>query len=221
MPVDTKFIQKNERLLQHWLDKILPASAIAHDETGFSRRYGLRDGLPHHLIRVLDPALQSELGLPFDELSIPMRYLSALPVADCRVIIVENRTNLLTLPAIDRGIALGGVGDGVTRLRDISWLVDCDVVYWGDVDVDGLRILSNMRKILPGLKSMLMDDQALAQHENQMVDGNGKLLAPIGILTDSENAALAKCGKENLRLEQEKIPRDAVSAALSHSFGLE
>ena len=52
VPVDTKFIEKHGVVLKQWLDILLPASAIDVGETKFARRYGLRDGRPHHLIRL-------------------------------------------------------------------------------------------------------------------------------------------------------------------------
>ena len=157
VPVDTKFIEQNHRILRQWLDQVLPASAINVNETKFARRYGLRDGLPHHAIRFLDPKLMQIAGFPCDELSLPMRTLRELPIPPCRVIIVENRTNLLSVPTLDHTIGMGGVGDAVTRLQDIHWLSNCELYYWGDIDVDGFRILANLRRLFPGTISFLMD----------------------------------------------------------------
>ncbi len=48
--------------------------------------------------------------------------LAALPVQDCRVVIVENKVNLDKLPAMPRTLALGGLGYGIVRLFEIPWL---------------------------------------------------------------------------------------------------
>ena len=215
VPVDTKFIEQNATTLRHWLDRLLPPSAIRVDERSFARRYGLRDGLPHHLLRVLDESLLAELSLPFDELSLPMRHLANLAVADCTVIIVENRTNLLTLPRRRRTLAMGGIGDAATRLRDVIWLKACDLVYWGDIDVDGFRILRNLRKLFPNLKSVMMDAQTLADHSDHVGEGNGKADATSPLLTAPELEALATCSERNVRLEQEKIPRQYAFDAIA------
>jgi len=38
-----------------------------------------------------------------------------------------------------------------------TWVQNTDAVYWGDVDTHGYVILDRARRILPGLKSVLMD----------------------------------------------------------------
>lgn len=140
---------------------------------------------------------------------------SLLAVADCTVIIVENRTNLLTLPRRRRTLAMGGIGDAATRLRDVTWLKACDLVYWGDIDVDGFRILRNLRKLFPNLKSVMMDAQTLADHSDHVGEGNGKADATSPLLTAPELEALATCSERNVRLEQEKIPRQYAFDAIA------
>lgn len=207
VPVDTKFIEKHEAVLTQWLDILLPASAIDVGETKFARRYGLRDRRQHHLFRVLDQSLVDELTLPGDELSLPMRHLRSLPIRNSHAIIVENRTTLLTLPPMTRTVALGGVGDSVTRLREVAWLHRCAVIlYWGDLDVDGFRILSNLRRLFANLNSVLMDEETYTAHRDKVVSGNGRSHDAFANLTPSENMLMRQLGKDNLRIEQESIP---------------
>ena len=134
--VDTKFIDRNQAILRQWLDILLPASAVNVNENGFSSRFGLRDGQHHRAIRLLDRDLLGELHLPFDELSLPLRSLATLPVRNSTAIIVENRLNLFTLPAMARSVGIEGEGKAVTRLERLKWLHDNRIVYWGDIDVD-------------------------------------------------------------------------------------
>jgi hypothetical protein len=211
VPVDTKFIEKNEAVLRQWLDILLPASAIDVGETKFCRRYGLRDGRPHHLVRLLDTTMIAELRFPCEELSMPMRNLGKLSVTRADAIIVENRTTLLTLPPMPRTIALGGVGDSVTRLRDAHWLHDCErLLYWGDLDVDGFRILSNLRRLFPATVSILMDESTFNAHQDQAVQGNGRTHQSLPNLTQAENQLMERLGKANRRIEQESIPQSYV-----------
>jgi hypothetical protein len=42
LPLDTKFVERNQRILREWLDIVLPPHAIRADERHFERRYGLR-----------------------------------------------------------------------------------------------------------------------------------------------------------------------------------
>lgn len=218
VPVDTKFIEKHQTTLRRWLDALLPAHAINVSESGFARRYGLRDGTPHHAIRFLDEGLRNRSGFPCDEVSLPMRTLAELPLENCRVFIVENRTNLMTLPMQSGAVALGGVGDSVTRLRDVTWLRKCELYYWGDLDVDGFRILANVRKLLPELSSLLMDRETFEAHKSLVVSGNGKTCDSLPILSESENSVLRTLSEGNLRLEQERISQAWVESRLSACF---
>ena len=215
IPADTKFIEKHQSILRRWLDTLLPAHAINVNESGFARRYGLRDGLPHHTIRFLDSQLRDRAGFPCDELSLPMRTLARLQLENCRVYIVENRTNLMTVPPHDNAIALGGVGDSVTRLRDVEWLRNCQLHYWGDCDVDGFRILANFRKLFPDVQSLLMDEETFESHRSLVVDGNGKTCESLPLLDESENAMLRVLSDGNIRLEQERIAQRWVETSLS------
>lgn len=97
------------------------------------------------LIRLLDPVLLRELSFPCLELSLPLSALGQLAARNIQVIIVENKANLLTLPNLPRTIALDGMGRSVTCLRDVGWLSSTPIIHWGDLDVDGLDILSALR----------------------------------------------------------------------------
>ncbi len=217
VPVDTKFIEKHEAVLKQWLDILLPESAIDIGETKFARRYGLRDGRPHHLIRLLDDCLITESSFPCDELSLPMRELAKLSLSNIDAIIVENRTTLLTLPPMHRTVALGGVGDSVTRLRDATWLRDCNTLfYWGDLDVDGFRILSNLRRLFPTVISVLMDEATFNSHRHHAVKGNGRIYNNLVNLNQQEHDLMQRLARDNQRIEQERIQHSYVQERLKN-----
>ena len=207
LSVDTKFIERHERLLREWFDIVLPAHAIRSHESQFERRYGLRYAEPHLLVRLLDPALQKELSFPCLELSLPLGALGQLPVNHARVLIVENKVNLLTLPILPRTIALGGLGRSVTCLRDVRWLNTISITYWGDLDVDGLAILAALRGCFPQIQSLFMDESTLDRFAELTGVGNGREVELTGPLTHSEQQAFLRCRSNNLRLEQERIPQ--------------
>jgi len=213
--VDTKFIERHKATLRQWLDELLPAEAIRADETDFFRRFGLRDGQPHRAIRILDPELQGELQLSFDELSLPLRHLSQLDVQDATVFIVENGVNLLTLPPYPRGVGIWGVGDAVVRLQDVSWLAKNRIIYWGDIDTAGFHILSRLRMLYPQVQSIMMDLPTLQMFKDAVGQGAGNLVSEPSNLTEGELAAFRECLRHNLRLEQEHIPQDAVEKAFT------
>jgi hypothetical protein len=212
--VDTKFVERRQSVLRQWLDALLPASAIQPGESKFALRFGLRDGQPHTTIRTLDAELQAELGLPFDELSLPLRHLAMLKVQAATVVIVENRLNLLTLPPMIRGMAIRGEGKAVTRLARLAWLADNYALYWGDIDVEGFQILSTLRSIFPHVRSILMTDAVLHDHPQLVVEGNGTMCSEPPNLTDEERSAFRECLNQNKRVEQERLPQSYVNAII-------
>lgn len=213
--VDTKFVERNQAMLRQWLDLLLPASAIQADETKFALRFGLRDGQPHTTVRVLDPDLQLRIGLPFDELSLPLRSLETLSVQGATVIVVENQLNLLTLPPLCNGLVIRGEGRAVTRLRRLKWFGENRLVYWGDIDVEGFQILSNLRMYFPHAESFLMDESVLQEHLNLSLDGSGDKPSEPRNLLPRELAAFRRCAQKNQRLEQERLPQGFVDQAFA------
>jgi len=210
--VSTKLLQSNRRLLASWLDLVLPPSAIDHryGYDAFEPRYGLRYVRPHFLVRVLDGDLQSELGLPFDELSLPAESLSRLPVSRVRVLIVENKVNLLTLPPLERTIALGGLGNGVTQLGDIRWLHENLVYYWGDLDAEGFAILDRLRQSIACVHSVLMTLSILNSFKYLATPGNASDPRELSHLHAHERDCYEYVCLNNQRLEQEHLPLDTL-----------
>lgn len=206
--VSTKLLQSNRRRLASWLDRLLPPSAIDHryGYDAFEPRYGLRYARPHFLIRILDGALQSQLGLPFDELSLPAESLSKLPVTGARIVIVENKVNLLTLPALERTIALGGLGNGVTQLGDIRWLRENPVYYWGDLDAEGFVILDRLRQLLGRVQSVLMTQAIVNAFQHLATPGNASDPRELTHLNAEEQECYEYVCRTNQRLEQEHLP---------------
>lgn len=218
LPIDTKFIERHKRILNDWFDVLLLPEAIRADETHFERRYGLRYAEPLILLRTLDPQLQRELKLPFSELALPLSTLASVRARDdMRVFVVENKVSLLTLltlPNQRRSLALGALGSAVTILRDVRWLARVPMFYWGDIDVEGLKILSDVRRLFPHVKSFLMDEATLERWSKYIVDGTGAAPEEPALLTQDERAAFHRCRSENLRLEQEHIPQPIVDATI-------
>lgn len=219
LPVDTKFIERNHRILRSWLDLVLPPHAIRADEEHFDRRFGLRYAEALIFVRFLDGAAQQRAASPWSECAVPLHTLAAQPMDVERVLIVENKVNLLTLPPVAGAIAMGGLGNGVTDLRYATWLSQVDLWYWGDLDVDGFEILSRLRTVLPHARSFLMDEHALNAWRPQIAaTGNNKAGKILSNLTPAEAAAFHTCSAENLRIEQERIPQSYVADCLKKLF---
>lgn len=213
--VDTKFVERHERVLRQWLDLVLPPDTIRADEEHFERRYGLRYPEPHLLIRFLDPATQQRMGFPCDVLSLPLHVLGAWQIKAMSVTIVENKVNLLTIPRGKHDISLGGLGNAVSLLRYLPWLAVADITYWGDLDVEGFEILSRLRMLFPQARSILMDDTAVAAWRHLATSGTRRKPAVPAHLTQGERCAFMACAEHNLRIEQERIPQAGVEAAIT------
>ena len=211
LSIDTKFVERNKAVLRQWLDVLLPAHAIRADEEHFERRFGLRYAEQPVFIRFLDPILQAELGFPCDALFLPLQTFGDLPIQKARLIIVENKVNVFTLPPLPRSIGLGGLGHAITLLRDVRFMANIPVTYWGDLDVEGFEMLSNLRSLCPHAKSLWMDRSAIERWRPLKVAGSGRQPAVPMHLTSEEIAAFEICCHENLRIEQERLPQAEIN----------
>ena len=218
LAISTKLVEEHAALLSQWLDEVIPDGIdYSFDRGQFAARYGFRAVDDQVLLRLLDASLLKELQCPSGELALPVAALRALPVVDLRVVLVENKINLLTLPAMPRTLAMGGLGKGITRLFRIPWLEGAPITYWGDIDVEGLQILALVRNRFPQVRSLLMDQATLERYRSLAIEGNphaSDLPVPME-LAEHEAAAFVKCRDQQLRLEQERIPQADVNAAWS------
>jgi hypothetical protein len=219
IPVHTKFIEDKQRIVRHLLDELLPPEAINTGEADFHKRFGLKDTPPTVRARLLDAQLERRFALPLTDLSLPMHQADDLlrkHVQPHRVIIVENLINFLTLPAIEGTVSLFGAGFAVNRLRELAYLHQCEVIYWGDIDAYGFRILSDLRGIFPHVKSMMMDWQTLADNERYVVQGQQVTSQDAYAYLTAEERGLAEhVNREGISLEQEHIPHLYALAVMS------
>lgn len=218
LPVSTKLIEENRKLLAAWLDRLLPEQEIdfRFDRDEFEPRYGLRYARHHLLCRCLDTELQDQLELRFSELSLPSESINKLSPQGATVFIVENKVNLLTLPLVRNGIAIGGLGRAISLLRDVHWLQDAPIYYWGDLDVEGFEMLSHCRGMFEQTESILMDLSTLKRHSDLVIEWPNRPNAPPTTLTESEQAAYDHLLAHRVRLEQERIPQDDVNEELQN-----
>ncbi len=54
------------------------------------------------------------------------------------------------------------------RARQVSWLDSCALWYWGDIDIEGLTILSRLRSLFPQTRSLLMDGETLSRWRDSL-----------------------------------------------------
>jgi hypothetical protein len=210
IPVHTKFIEINNRLLRDLLDTLLPQEAINTEALDFNQRFGLKDKPSLVRLRLLEEQLDWQYGMRVDDLSLPVNQIAHLleyHIKPKYVIIVENLINFLTLPKIPNGVGLFGGGFAIHLLRDVDWLSNCKIIYWGDMDAHGFEILSDLRGLFPHTISIMMDQSTFATYSQYIVRGTGSRSERFGNLTNLESQLAQMIVQQGLRLEQEHIPQ--------------
>nr|MCU0328491.1 DUF2220 domain-containing protein [Chitinophagales bacterium] len=103
-----------------------------------------------------------------------------------------------------------GSGFKVSSLKNVRWLDNLELLYWGDIDVQGFEILSLFRSYFPQTKSILMDKKTFDKFfEND--NGTPTNISTKQNLTNEEQELYNILKTNNWRLEQEKIPFDYVN----------
>lgn len=213
VPVHTKFIEQHEAILKQLLDNVLPSEAIYSTEFGFVPCYGLRSDEALVRFRLLDPTLQHMLNLPFDDLAVPGSRFATFDLSPRRCVIVENKMNFLTLPAMMNTFGIFGSGFTVVdTLVDAQWLAKCAIYYWGDLDAQGFQILSMLRRIFPHVVSLMMDEQTIATFRDRVREGRESKILDLPYLTLEEQSMYEQLVAQNSRLEQEQIDYQYVLA---------
>lgn len=164
------------------------------------------------LVRALDDAVADGLcGVSTLRMSGQSLRTARLP--GNTLFVVENEISVLALPAIPGGLAVGGSGGNLQWIADVGPRFD-RVIYWGDIDVDGLALLSQARALYPPTVSMLMDEAIVTEF------GDLGYTYPAGreytvhpeVLTPGEMQALAWAQRTpRHRLEQEKLSATVIT----------
>jgi len=210
--VHTKFIEAHKGVLDELLALALPEHVADPAGASFERRWGFREKPARLRFRMLDA--QQALPLPGDQdvtLSLDAFARLAPPVA--RVFVTENEINYLAFPSVAASLIVFGGGYGVELLGEVPWLAERELVYWGDIDTHGFAILDRARRVLPELRSVLMDQETLLAHRPlwgqegvQCSDVElAHLVAPERAVYDGLRA---NTWGQQVRLEQERLGWD-------------
>ncbi len=202
--VHTKFIESNKGIIKELLD-ILIADYADQEDKHFESRFHLKYDEPIMRFRILDQSISHQLFSDITDISVPISQFkkSVLPVQS--VYVVENKTNMLSFPTFEKSIVICGMGFRVDILKEVEWLHEKDIFYWGDLDAQGFQILSAIRTHFPKVKSFLMDretfDKFFEGDKGKETNVEKELC-----LTHEENEMFQYLKESNQRLEQEKIP---------------
>lgn len=183
---------------------------------------------PNHPSRIhfsyLDPDHLAMGGRKHDSATVGDSFAPAY--APEIVIISENKDTAVNFLSLPGAISVEGDGRGGGTFAAFSWLVQAPVViYWGDMDADGLEILAGFRAAGVPARSMFMDTASFDRWERfgTNVDKNGAVLngrdpRPVkDDLTDDEYKLYLDLVNfswtRKRRIEQERIPLAVAHAA--------
>jgi hypothetical protein len=217
LPVDTKFIERHQGVLSRLLIAVISPNGFIEADR-FEERFGIRYDEPLIRLRLLDESLKDLLQVPFLDVAIPLSSFRGLDWQKLRVVVSENKMTFLTLPSVANGIGIWGAGNAAALLHGVSWLSNCHILYWGDLDTQGLEILSRLRSFFPHTTSLMMDIDTLNRFKSLCVPGTpAKSQAPSN-LSSSEFSAWSTVLLQNLRLEQERLPPSHLQNAILEAF---
>ena len=162
--------------------------------------------------RILDDKLfvvgLSDLTLGIDE-------FNSLDIKCKKVFIVENKITTLSFPMVKDSIVIFGSGYSVGVLKNTKWLNDKEIYYWGDIDIDGFAILSQIRGYFSHIKSLFMDTDIVEKFKNIATTYKRKNIEQSNLnLIDDEIILYKRVQNDfygiNFRLEQERLPFDFI-----------
>jgi len=201
--IDTKFIENHKKILDLLISFLLKNEPLKTlSEYSFEKKYGLK--YPQAQIRFrLDKKF-----FGFEDLSLVLDEFKSIRAEFKQVFVIENKTTFLSFPLFKDTIVIFGEGYGISKLKDIKWLKDKRIFYWGDIDIDGFAILSQFRGYYPQVESLLMDIKTFTKYKKfATFYTHTKNIATLNNLTKEEkNMYDILCLENGIRLEQEQIP---------------
>jgi len=200
--IDTKYIQKYTKIIDMLLCTITQTDLLCTlSEYSFEKRYHLKYPLPQIRFRILDKDLYIA-GL--SDIMLTVEEFKNLNIACKRVFIVENQITTLAFGDIKESIVIFGSGYKVGVLKNVKWLEEKILYYWGDIDADGFAILSQMRGYFPKIQSLCMDEKTFETFKHYAVKDIKAIMKELKYLKEEEKKLYSRL--KNQRLEQERIP---------------
>lgn len=218
--VDTKWIESRIRVVDQLVDAARSGRDSARPDGAVTASgLGLKRSDLRVRMRLLDPAID----FPLRDVESPVDQLAALwPGSEGprTLVVVENLTTFLALPALPGTVAVFGRGFAVDAVAALPWARTARIVYWGDLDSHGFAILDRLRHHAPHAVSVLMDIETLdAWGEFTVPEPTPARAAPTRLTPDETAALEALTGRGDLRLEQERIPWDWALPRLRSALG--
>lgn len=213
LAIDTKFIERNQYLLQRCLDLRFDGAASTQGLLSF---LGAAPNNEHWLlVKALDQSL-----LPFPRLRLATNELQQYLLPAQHILIIENEQCEHLLPEINNCIAILGAG------RDLSWLEgqaldNKTLYYWGDMDTWGLTMLAQARQHRPNIQALMMNQKCFKSFakNNAVIEPNPANQPPEhGLTTDEQAFYQFLLDQSKGRLEQEFLPDAFVKQQLLNTL---
>lgn len=208
--VDTKFIEKNLRIIESLACALLDGGVR---NTGLMAWLDCKEKPKDWLLvkPLCDESKTMLGGLPLLRLSSDTLQDFELPARN--ILVIENEQCCLALSNVPNTIAVSGGGKNVSWMK-AGWLADKNVGYWGDIDSEGLAILSDVRSRLSTITPLMMDEVTVKTFAERMVQESDSVSRDPIALTDNELALFKRLRSgyfANKRLEQERLPLEYVT----------
>ncbi|MEA3314986.1 MAG: DUF2220 family protein [Campylobacterota bacterium] len=215
--IDTKFIEKYKKIIDiiySNIKKELPLTSLSN--FSFEKRYNLKYPEPQIRFRILDKNLYIQ---NLSDITLTLSEFRNLNFKCEKIYIVENKITTLSFPNIKNAIVIFGQGYGVSLLKDIDWFLDKDIFYWGDIDLDGFAILSQVRGYYNNINSICMNLETVENFLSYKIEAKSKNQEKELInLNSIEKLVYERLVNNyygnNFRLEQEKIPLDFIKSEI-------
>lgn len=216
--IDTKFIENNLRIIESITAALLDEAV---QDVGLLSWLHCKDKPKDWLLikPLCEQTTEALGGVSLLRLSSDTLLEFELPARN--ILIIENEQSCLALNAIPDTIAISGGGKNVAWMK-AGWLVAKRVGYWGDIDSEGLSILSDARSKLSTITPLMMDAVTVEAYQDRMVpEPDSVSKVPIA-LTEQELDLFNRLRSEqfvNARLEQERLPMDYVMKNIASWIG--
>lgn len=219
--IHTKFIEQNQKIVRNLLEAILPSEQLGsvddEKENVFEKRFSLKYREPLVRVRLLDRTLKAKYVFPANDFSLPISEFNRLNLEGHDCLITENLMNFLTLPNLENSFAIFGSGYAIQGLKFTQWLSSCPIFYWGDLDADGFKILSQLRSYFPHVISIMMDVKTFEKFQDFSVTVPAIKSENLQRLTFEETNLYNYLVIHQKRLEQERISQDYVDLILQNN----
>ncbi|MAF78231.1 MAG: hypothetical protein CME60_08715 [Halobacteriovoraceae bacterium] len=201
---DGKFIERNLSTIKVFLS--LVRNKKKSEMSDVSSFFLKPDNCTFHLKASDD--FVSFSSIPLNEIVLKPSQINEIILSEnYDIYIIENKQTFQEfVPTSSHYIKIWGSGRQVVNLADLTGLADKVLFYYGDLDLDGIDILSSLRKRGLTVKSIGMGTSELEDNLSLATQNSVRSIEIDHIyLTDEEIQVVSILKEKSLKLEQEKI----------------